>query len=111
MDDSNPYLESQIMTATPQKLRLLLIEGAIRFARQTLELWEKEQNDQALEAYRQALRLQPNHANAYAGLGLIYIRARQVGQAKEAYQQALRLNPNLRIKALCRQPCLPRLAG
>ena len=30
------YLEAQVMTATPQKLRLMLIEGAIRFARQTL---------------------------------------------------------------------------
>ncbi len=50
MDDSpRQYLESQILTATPQKLRLLLIEGAIRYARQTLELWEQGQYEPAIE--------------------------------------------------------------
>ncbi|MFO7902632.1 MAG: flagellar export chaperone FliS [Planctomycetota bacterium] len=34
------YLETQILTATPQKCRLMLIEGAIRFARQALECWD-----------------------------------------------------------------------
>lgn len=46
---SESYLESQVLTATPQKLRLMLIEGAIRFARQTLHHWEQENNEQALE--------------------------------------------------------------
>jgi flagellar protein FliS len=47
---SQQYLESQVMTATPQKLRLLLIEGAIRYAHQTLELWEVGQQEQAIMA-------------------------------------------------------------
>lgn len=34
------YLETQILTATPQKCRLMLIEGAIRFARQALQCWD-----------------------------------------------------------------------
>lgn len=34
------YLETQIITATPQKLRLLLIEGAIRFANQAVAAYE-----------------------------------------------------------------------
>ncbi len=42
------YLETQILTATPQKLRLLLLEGAIRFGRQALECW----GDQALLTQR-----------------------------------------------------------
>lgn len=51
MDDTaHQYLEAQIMTATPQKLRLMLIEGALRFARQTLEFWQREQNEQAIES-------------------------------------------------------------
>lgn len=37
------YLETQIRTATPQKCRLLLIEGAIRFARQALEWCDDEE--------------------------------------------------------------------
>ena len=38
------YLETQIRTATPQKCRLLLIEGAIRFARQALECWDEHRS-------------------------------------------------------------------
>jgi flagellar protein FliS len=34
------YLETQVLTATPQKLRLMLIDGAIRFARQALDCWD-----------------------------------------------------------------------
>lgn len=30
----NPYLRTRVLTASPEELRLLLIEGAIRFARQ-----------------------------------------------------------------------------
>lgn len=44
------YVESQVMTATPQKLRLMLIEGAIRFARKTIHHWEASENDEALES-------------------------------------------------------------
>ena len=33
------YLESQIRTATPQKLRLMLIDGALRFAREAQAHW------------------------------------------------------------------------
>ncbi len=34
------YLETEVRTATPQKLRLMLIEGALRFARQAVEYWD-----------------------------------------------------------------------
>ncbi len=44
------YLEAQVMTATPQKLRLMLIEGAIRFARQTIQHWQAGDNERALES-------------------------------------------------------------
>ena len=40
------YLEAQVMTATPQKLRLMLIEGAIQHARQALEFERLEQPEQ-----------------------------------------------------------------
>lgn len=33
----NPYLRTRVLTASPEELRLLLIEGAIRFARQGRE--------------------------------------------------------------------------
>src|SRR6185436_16963242 len=34
---TSSYLESKVLTATPQRLHLLLIEGAIRFGRQAEE--------------------------------------------------------------------------
>lgn len=49
-DNSYHYLESQVMTAAPQKLRLLLIEGAIRHAYQTLELWALNEPERATES-------------------------------------------------------------
>ncbi len=36
------YLEAETRTATPQRLRLMLIDGAIRFARLALENWTSE---------------------------------------------------------------------
>jgi flagellar protein FliS len=51
MDEhARKYLEAQITTATPQKLRLMLIEGAIRSARRALEEWQAKRNDQAIHA-------------------------------------------------------------
>lgn len=41
------YLEAQVRTATPQRLRLMLIDGALRFARQSIELWDNEQQQEA----------------------------------------------------------------
>lgn len=44
------YLEAQVLTATPHKLRLLLIEGALRFARQSLKCWDDHRDAEALQA-------------------------------------------------------------
>jgi flagellar protein FliS len=44
------YLEAQVMTATPQKLRLMLIDGALRLARQALQHWEHDRQAEANEA-------------------------------------------------------------
>jgi flagellar secretion chaperone FliS len=44
------YLETQIVTATPQKLRLMLVEGAIRQAQLALEHWEQGRNEEGLSA-------------------------------------------------------------
>lgn len=51
MDSSarNAYLETQIASATPQRLRLMLIEGALRLARKTAEAWREQRKEDALE--------------------------------------------------------------
>ena len=43
------YLETQISTATPQKLRLMLIDGGIRFARLGQIAWQEDRPDDAFE--------------------------------------------------------------
>jgi flagellar protein FliS len=44
------YLQDQVLTATPQKLQLLLIEGAIRFGLQARTLWNENRSAEACEA-------------------------------------------------------------
>jgi len=44
------YLETQINTATPQRLRLMLIDGAIRFSAQAIKHLEEERHEEASEA-------------------------------------------------------------
>src|SRR6476661_296928 len=44
------YLETQILTATPQRLRLMLIEGAIRQARAAQAAWNGGHSTKAIEA-------------------------------------------------------------
>jgi flagellar protein FliS len=50
MSAADSYVENEVLTATPQKLRLLLIDGAIRFAHASIRQWEEGRNDEALEA-------------------------------------------------------------
>ena len=53
MQDRSPqaaYLETQIATATPQRLRLMLIEGALRLARKTAQAWSEERKENARES-------------------------------------------------------------
>jgi len=50
MDYRNTYLETQINTATPQKLRLMLIEGAIRYAQQAINCWQEGRGEDGLSA-------------------------------------------------------------
>ena len=49
-DTRDIYLEMQVNSATPQKLRLMLIEGALRFARRTLDHWRDSALDEGLES-------------------------------------------------------------
>ena len=48
----NAYLETEVTTATPQKLRLMLIDGSLRFAQLTLDHWENGRDLDARDACR-----------------------------------------------------------
>ncbi|MBN1912705.1 MAG: flagellar export chaperone FliS [Pirellulales bacterium] len=44
------YLETEILTAPPQKLQLMMIDAAIRFAQRANEHWKADQEDLACES-------------------------------------------------------------
>lgn len=48
------YLETQVMTAPPQKLKLMLIDAALRFARKTIDDWSAQQEEAAFDSLRRA---------------------------------------------------------
>ncbi len=49
MDAGHAYLETQINTATPQRLRLMLIDGALRRAKEASQAWAGPDPDAARE--------------------------------------------------------------
>jgi tetratricopeptide (TPR) repeat protein len=54
----------------------------------------KGQVDKAIRQYHEAIRLKPNHANAYYNLGLALAVKGQVDEAIRQFQEALRLKPD-----------------
>lgn len=51
------YLVTQVTTATPQRLHLMLIDAAIRHTRRTIELWEQGQEEDASESLIRAQQI------------------------------------------------------
>ncbi len=48
-DSPNSYLETEVLTATPQKLQLMMINGAIRYAYQAQQLHDQQEKEAAWE--------------------------------------------------------------
>jgi flagellar protein FliS len=59
------YLYNEVMTATPQKLHLMLVEAALRFGNQARLHWQNGRNEEASEAI---VRCQQIVAQLMAGL-------------------------------------------
>lgn len=53
----NPYLRTKILTATPEELRLMLYEGALRFCRQAREALEKRDFENSYEGIMRAQKI------------------------------------------------------
>ena len=51
------YLTNEIMTATPQRLQLMLIEGALRHGNIARDLWREEKLEDATEALIRAQQI------------------------------------------------------
>ena len=46
----NQYLETEVLTATPQRLHLLLIEAAMRFAERARRHWREGNREKAFQS-------------------------------------------------------------
>jgi predicted TPR repeat methyltransferase len=57
-------------------------------------LVERERLEEAVEAYRQAIELDPRHANAHSNLGAALKALRRFDEAAAAYQKAIELDPD-----------------
>ena len=55
------------------------------------------QHENALRAFKQALKLAPWNPLIHANVGNAYLALQQPNNAKEFYEQALKINPNDRV--------------
>ena len=52
---------------------------------------------QAINAYREVLRIRPEHVQTWYNIGIAYGQANQTDQAIKAYREALRINPEFAL--------------
>ncbi|MBN2296429.1 MAG: flagellar export chaperone FliS [Pirellulales bacterium] len=59
MSVSSPgsYIETEVMTASPQKLQLMLIDAALRFAKRAKTHWKADEEEEACEVLIKAQRV------------------------------------------------------
>jgi len=58
-----------------------------------VDFLDNAQYNQAIEAFNEVIRLEPNSSNGYFGLGMIHEKREDWDKAIDAYQKALELNP------------------
>ena len=55
---------------------------------------QQGQTEQAMEFYREAIRLDPEYGQALTGLGAILLMQKKYGEAQPLFEKALKLDPN-----------------
>lgn len=100
------YFAAEVLTATPQKRHLMLIEAAIRLAERTLEHWRRNEQSPAVDCIVRCQRIMvelvkglrpeqnPDLVGPVAGVYLFVYRSLVLGQAQrnpERVKDALRV--------------------
>ena len=98
------HIEQAILTALAKKREARHADVAMFIAalRKSAQQWFEEgytlrdlkRYQEALAAYKQAIRLDPNYAAAYNGKGYALNGLKRYQEALAAFEQAIRLNPN-----------------
>ena len=90
--DGQPLIQD--ITVTPsQNLAVIAGKSPAEWLKEGDTLRYHEQYQEALEAYEQAIRLDPQFADAYHNKGITLNNLQRYQEALEAYDQAIRLNP------------------
>ncbi|MEW6584794.1 MAG: tetratricopeptide repeat protein [Nitrospirota bacterium] len=53
---------------------------------------------EVIEAYKQAIQIQPDHADAHMHLGFVYIMLNDTGSALDTYRMLKDINPKMANK-------------
>lgn len=69
-------------------------DQARRLYQQGVEYARRQQWEQAIQAYQQAVRLDPRFVEAWTNLGYAYRKIRDYSRSVEAYRRALSLRPD-----------------
>jgi len=87
-------LDNHAVSAKPNtKAESLEFQALVWALRGHLE-GEAGKHEQAVQAYREAIRLKPDLADAWYNLGIAYRKVGQYQQAVQAYREAIRLRPD-----------------
>jgi serine/threonine protein kinase/Tfp pilus assembly protein PilF len=84
-----------------EKVLRILLERAERFPKEKYAFyglgqyyWRKEANEEAMEAFKKALELDPNLGEAHNFLGYIYVDRGEFAKAAEHFQKQISINPD-----------------
>ena len=55
---------------------------------------DQDKLEEIVQAYQEAIKLNPDDADSYYGLGNAYRYQEELAEATQAYQEAVKLNPN-----------------
>jgi tetratricopeptide (TPR) repeat protein len=92
-----PQTQTTVPTTTVQRTNppVKPPEDAVSFFRKGKESYDQKDYDQAIDAYTQAIRLNPNYTEAYYNRGSAYYYKKDYDRTIGDFTQAIRLNPNL----------------
>lgn len=65
-----------------------------------VKYWEEGKIKEAIKEYKEAIRIEPDHASAHYNLGLIYRKQSRIKEAIGEYKKAIRIEPNY-VEAHC----------